>query len=292
AVQAILILGTLGAVAAELQGGNVTLTPTLEYDPITENITDNQQSGTLQSLEVSLANGTLHGRHGGMHKHGNRVVCYLAAWAKHRPGKGKFTIEDIDATLCTNLIYCFIGIDEETSKAKSLDTWNDIDQKGFERAVGLKKQNPDLQVTVGIGGYAEGPQKFSTMAAKPALRKTFIDSMVIFIKEHKFDGLDLDWQFPAEVYRGGAPEDKENFVILVKELRQEFDKHDWLLTTSVTSKESISNDAYNVKELANYLEYIHVLAYDFHGKWDGRTGHNAQLYLGDDKSEAEKTLNA
>ncbi|CAL4062917.1 unnamed protein product, partial [Meganyctiphanes norvegica] len=229
------------------------------------------------------------GDHGGVHDHKQRMVCYLGSWAVYRPGMGKFSIEDIDATLCNNLVYSFVGLDEATFKVKSLDPEYDINKKAFERFVGLKKQNPDLEITVAIGGWTEGSKKYSAMAANPALRRGFIDSIVMFIKEHNFDGLDLDWEYPAN--RGGVPEDKENFVTLVKELRQEFDKHDWLLTAALGAGKSTIESAYNVKELARYVDYIHVMAYDYHGKWDGKTGHNAPLYPRDDETEAEKTLN-
>lgn len=54
------------------------------------------------------------------------------------------------------------------------------------------------------------------MASKPERRKVFVNSVVDFIKWFNFDGLDLDWEFPGSTDRNGNPQDKENFVQLVK----------------------------------------------------------------------------
>ncbi|KAF2343374.1 Glycoside hydrolase family 18 catalytic domain [Trinorchestia longiramus] len=33
------------------------------------------------------------------------------------------------------------------------------------------------------------------------------------------------------------------------------------------------------------------MAYDYHGKWDGVTGHNAPLYARDDEADPQRVLN-
>jgi len=81
--------------------------------------------------------------------------------------------------------------------------------------VGLKAQNPDLKVLVAIGGWGQGSERFSNMAKDDAKRKTFIASVVTFLRNREFDGLDMDWEYPG--LRGGDPVvDKENFVLLLK----------------------------------------------------------------------------
>ncbi|KAK7072958.1 Cht9p [Halocaridina rubra] len=161
--------------------------------------------------------------------------------------------------------------------------------EAFERFVGLKTQNPKMKVLVAVGGWTEGSTKYSNMARTASSRRAFITSVVDFIKTHGFDGLDLDWEYPAN--RGGVPEDKENFVLLVKELRQEFVKHGWMLTAATAASKSILDSAYDIDELVKNLDYIHIMAYDYHGKWDSHTGHNAPLYSREDESDEEKSFN-
>ena len=75
-------------------------------------------------------------------------------------------------------------------------------------------------MTLSIGGWNEGSENYSEMAADDDKRSTFVSSAVQFLKKYRFDGLDLAWAYPTQ--RGGKPEDKENFIILLKELRWRF----------------------------------------------------------------------
>jgi len=56
-----------------------------------------------------------------------RIVCYFQSWATYRTGNGKFDVEMIDPSLCTHLIYAFMGIDSNAN-ITILDRWNDIDK--------------------------------------------------------------------------------------------------------------------------------------------------------------------
>lgn len=39
-----------------------------------------------------------------------------------------------------------------------------------------------------------------------------------------------------------------------------------------------------------YLDFLNIMAYDFHGKWESQTGHNAPLFAPNSDSEWRKQL--
>ena len=44
--------------------------------------------------------------------------------------------------------------------------------------------------------------------------------------------------------------------------------------------------------MAEYLDYINVMTYDYHGTWEDITGHNAPLYGGAHGFGADDTIRA
>ncbi|XP_028167467.1 probable chitinase 2 [Ostrinia furnacalis] len=211
--------------------------------------------------------------------HDKAVVCYVASWAAYRPGNGAFTIENLEPSLCTHLVYSFAGLDNEKGTIKSLDAWQDLEvdygKAGYKRLVGLKKRYPHLKVTIAIGGWNEGSAKYSTMAATRESRQKFIDSVMVFLDQYKFDGLDLDWEYPAR--RDGRPEDKANYVALVKELSEAFKPRGYILTAALGAGKDTMDAAYDLPKLSRYLDLLHMMCYDYHGTWDGTVGANAPL---------------
>ncbi|GFU30430.1 chitotriosidase-1 [Nephila pilipes] len=221
-----------------------------------------------------------------------KIVCYLGSWANYRNGDGKFLIEDIDPKLCTHLIYGFAKLSHD-NKIAAYDPYLDLKENwglgAYERFTGLKKKNPNLKTLLAIGGWNEGSSKYSRMAKNPSSRKTFVDSCVTYLQRFGFDGLDLDWEYPAT--RGGIPEDKKNFILLLKELKEAFSSRGLLLTAAVSAGQKTIDVAYDIPALAKYLDFINLMAYDFHGGWDKVTGHNSPLYARPEEDELQKTLN-
>jgi GH18 family chitinase len=56
------------------------------------------------------------------------VVCYVAGWARWRPGPGSFTVDNIDPTLCTHLVYAFANLNIAKNAIESNSPEYDLDE--------------------------------------------------------------------------------------------------------------------------------------------------------------------
>ena len=42
--------------------------------------------------------------------------------------------------------------------------------------------------------------------------------------------------------------------------------------------------------ICRYVDFLNIMSYDFHGKWESKTGHNAPLYAQSNETEWRKQL--
>ena len=160
---------------------------------------------------------------------------------------------------------------------------------GFLRFTQKKLINPGLKTLLAIGGWNEGSTVFSDMALTIERRATFIKSAVDMLLNHGFDGLDMDWEYPGgRDDSPGRPEDKENFASLLNEMREEFDKHELMITAAVSAGYETIEQGLDVQTMARTLDLINVMTYDFHGWWPGHefTGHISPLYGSPEEKQA------
>ena len=93
----------------------------------------------------------------------------------------------------------------------------------YQKLTNLKRSG--VKVSIAIGGWNDSQgDKYSRLVNNPVARGKFINHVVSFIEKYNFDGLDLDWEYPAcwqteckkERYK-----DKPAFATFVAELRYE-----------------------------------------------------------------------
>ncbi|CAF1510863.1 unnamed protein product, partial [Didymodactylos carnosus] len=174
-----------------------------------------------------------------------RRVCYFANWAaKRHDNISRLTPEDIDPFLCTHINFAFAKVLESLALAP----YEEDDAHGwtggpgmYERVIKLKEKNPNLRILLS--------------------------------------------EYPGAKDQGAEAHTKRGYTKLVKKLSRTFEKEasltgkeKLLLTCATAAARHRIEAGYEVKEICEYFDFISVMTYDYHGSWDGKTGHNSPLY--------------
>ncbi|KAF2346332.1 Glycoside hydrolase family 18 catalytic domain [Trinorchestia longiramus] len=176
-----------------------------------------------------------------------------------------YLYQDIDRG--TVMVYFYQDIDKGTTPHNHLVTTS---AGGYSQFAALKQYNKDLRNLLAVGGWEEGSSRFSELVASPELRKVFTESAIRHLRRYNFDGLDLDWEYPAS-RAGSAPSDKEHYVLLVQELKEAFEEEAaksnrarLLLTMAVPAGQVTIDKGFDVAALNMYLDFFNILNYDYY----------------------------
>lgn len=222
---------------------------------------------------------------------GPKMVCYFPAWSFFRGGRGHYTPEDIDPQLCTHVIYAWASLDNDSLHIASANYNADNKYNLYNRTLALKEVNRRLQVLLSLGGRGSSVDKYSSLAANSTARRSFARHAATFVAEHRFDGLDIDWEHPSCVggdCRDNTP-DKRNFVLLLQDIREAFDTFSppLLLTAAIAGNVQVIRKAYHVAEMFNQTDFISVMAYDYFGTQSPVVAHYSPLQSATDETNPE-----
>ncbi|KAL5342014.1 hypothetical protein BJX70DRAFT_405367 [Aspergillus crustosus] len=194
----------------------------------------------------------------------NYNIAYFEAWSWERACL-RMTVTSIDTSVYTHIHYSFIELNEDFSI--NIDKVADQFQL-FLGMTGIKK-------IVALGGWAFStePDTYHILrnaVATAANRATLVRNIIDFLEEYNLDGIDWDWEYPAEPDIPGIPPGHEDeatgFFLLLNELYNAIPEGK---TSSVTGPASFWYLQYfPIDAIAQVTDYLVFMTYDLHGQWD------------------------
>lgn len=173
---------------------------------------------------------------------GNRVVvAYVTSWSDVMP----------DPFVMTHINYAFGHVN---------DTFDGVRVDNPERLkeiAALKETNTALKVMLSVGGWGSG--RFSEMASDDLRRMAFAEDCLRVVDEFGLDGIDIDWEYPTSDMAGisSSPDDRENFSLLMRDLRSVLGPDRLLTLASSAYAEYI-----DFRSCMQYLDFVNVMTYD------------------------------
>ncbi|XP_042962915.1 class V chitinase-like [Carya illinoinensis] len=174
-----------------------------------------------------------------------------------------FLVSDIKSSLFTHLFAAFADVNSSNYQV-TFPTLYKLQFESFTQTVQIK--NSGVKTLLSIGGGASGvASALASMASKKENRKIFIDSSITLARENNFHGLCLSWLYPS------TTSEMTNLESLLKEWRAAVDdeanktrKCPLLLTAEVFYSSAIGSASYPCTTIANTLDWINVLAFNFY----------------------------
>ncbi|KAL7535087.1 hypothetical protein ACHAXR_006266 [Thalassiosira sp. AJA248-18] len=142
----------------------------------------------------------------------------------------------------------------------------------------LRDYNVGLKTLIAVGGWTMDQYRFSDAAMTAASRTKFANSVVDFLNTYKFDGIDMDWEYP--VSRQGRPQDKANYPLLLQAIRAAFNtagRSDWLITVATSINLQRLDDGYDMPAMEPHIDWFNMMSYDIYGSFSAEAGSNTDM---------------
>lgn len=224
---------------------------------------------------------------------GGKVVCFYDSQTLNGLEITKVGPNELKPalSLCNYLVYGYVGINKRTFEVESLHPHIDLSPgfNNFLNVTHLKSFYPSTQFLLSVGGFRDpvdkdNKNKYLKLLEEQKHRGDFINSVVKLVKEYKFDGLDLGWEFPLRIEKKNRTklgkivhaisnlfnskedkkpkEHKDQFTTLVKELAAALRGESKILTLSILPH--VNCEAYyDPPALEHLVDHVHLMTLDY-----------------------------
>ncbi|KAF8154682.1 glycoside hydrolase family 18 protein [Crassisporium funariophilum] len=224
---------------------------------------------------------------------GKVSFAYFTNWGIYG---ANFQPTDLKPAPLTHILYSFADTDSSSGAIKLTDpyadeqkrfagdTWDEVGNNLYgclKQLYLLKLKQRNLKVLLSIGGWTYSQAGHFNFVTSAAARATFVSNAVQLVEDYGFDGIDIDFEYPATSAQG------QGLADLVTSLRVAFDglaskkgdKVPYLITAAVAAG-PLNYANLKVPQMNSAMNFWNVMAYDYAGSWLTFSDNQANLYGG------------
>ena len=225
---------------------------------------------------------------------GKRAIYYHTNWSCY--GRN-FQVKDIPIDSVVDIAYSFYNLSADgtvftgdawadTDKRYTdstgvlpLDSWNDTGNSfygNFGQFKKLKDAGAKLNIVLAIGGWTWSNNFSPAMSSNTTRTNVVTSILTLFRKYPIFSGVSIDWEYVSNdgINYGNAgnatsPQDCDNFVIFLQQLRSAFNNNGMSNYTIASCTVAAPEKAkFDIEKVHPLLDQLHIMTYDMHdGNW-------------------------
>ncbi len=192
------------------------------------------------------------------------VTAYYAGWMQGNQWSFHLRPQNIDFDAVTHIIHFSLGPRADGT----LETeGNGITEENSGDLVTLAHK-AGKKVLICVGGW--NSERGFAAATQRGMRERFIMNLLAFVKNRKYDGIDIDWEPVSREF-------VDQYGAFLQDLRKAMKvvNPDLLLTVACNSAPEMYARVHPL------LDQVNLMTYDYAGAWPGWfTWHNAPIYDG------------
>ncbi len=182
-----------------------------------------------------------------------RLVGDYGYWS--RTQTPPYSAEQIPMSKLTHINHAGVSFD---SKAKLVVPAGFLEPELIDRA-----HAAGVRVLLLLGG------DFGVLETHPALVGTLVNNLQVFLEAHRYDGVDIDWEYPS------TARDRATFFSLMSALRGAFPSPTYVLSADVAPW---GGSGYDFAHVTPLVDYFNIMMYDCAGPWTDDAQLNSAIF--------------